>query len=379
MSERGIESAASEPALDPKQHAGLDVRAVVQRGSFRLDVGLTAAPGEVLGVLGPNGAGKSTLLRALAGLCAVADGWITLAGQCLDDPAAGIFVPAEQRPVGLVFQNYRLFPHLSVRDNVAFAPRSKRLRRGAARQLAEQWLERLALTEFAARKPAELSGGQAQRVALARALAAEPGLLLLDEPLAALDASTRLEVRAGLRRHLAQFAGPTLIVTHDALEAMVMTDRLIVVEDGRIVQQGTPAEIARRPATNYVARLVGLNLYRGERDAGGIVRLDGGGMLTAAGGSEQPAAPTGVVLVAIRPSAIAIHTTRPEHASFRNIWQGTVAGLEPLTDRVRVAVDGQPAALVDVTPGAVAELDLARGAPVWLSAKATDIDVYRRV
>jgi molybdate transport system ATP-binding protein len=343
-------------------------------------------------VLGPNGAGKTTLLRTLAGLAALTRGRIELAGAVLDDPGRQLFVPAERRPVGLVFQNYRLFPHLTVCDNVAFAARAGGAARSVARRQAMGWLERLGLAELADRKPAQLSGGQAQRVALARTLASHPRLLLLDEPLAALDARTRLEVRAELRRHLGSFGGPSLVVTHDPLEAMVLTDRLLVIEDGRVVQQGTPAEVARRPASQYVARLVGLNLYPGVLGQDGAVSVDsgaGGGVLHAAAGGASGAGggtpgsadsggpvSAGRVLVAVRPSAISLHTERPRHASPRNVWPGTVTGVELLTDRVRVQVSGSPPALVDVTPDAVAELDLAAGSPVWLSAKATEIECY---
>ena len=344
----------------------------VERGAFRLDVEFTAGPGEVLGLLGPNGAGKTTLLRALSGLTPLTTGRIELNDKRLDDVASGEFLAAEHRPVGMVFQNYRLFPHLSVRDNIAFAPRSRGRGRRASRQVADSWVDRLGLGELASRRPVQLSGGQAQRVALARALAADPALLLLDEPLAALDARTRLEVRAELRSHLAEFPGPTLLITHDPLEAMVMTDRLLVIEDGRIVQRGTPTEVARRPATQYIARLVGLNLYAGTHD-GATVGLDGGGTMTPA---AQPQSQSARVLVAIRPTAIALHTTKPDHASPRNVWAGTVAGMELLTDRVRIEVTGAPSALVDITPGAVHELNLAAGTGVWLSAKATDIDIY---
>lgn len=356
------------------RRSGLAVRAVVERGAFRLDVEFSVAPGEVLGVLGPNGAGKTTLLRALAGLDALSEGTITLDGQTFD--AADTFRPAHKRPIGVVFQNYRLFPYLNVRDNVAFAARSQRISKGAAREGAERWLTRLALTEYANRKPGQLSGGQAQRVALARALAAEPALLLLDEPLAALDARTKLDVRTELRRHLTDFPGPALLVTHDPLEAMVLTDRLLVIENGRIVQQGTPADVARRPTTGYIARLMGLNLYPGSTRAGTPnIDLDDGGTLITAG-TDDAGPDAHRVLVALRPTAIAVHTTRPDHSSPRNTWPGTVAGVELLTDRVRIQIAGSPAALVDVTPTAAAELDLTAGADVWLSTKATDIDVY---
>ncbi len=368
---------------------GLRLAGVIERGGLRLELDFVVAPGEVLGVLGPNGAGKTTLLRTLAGLTALSAGRLELAGAVLDEPGRQVFVPAERRPVGLVFQNYRLFPHLTVSDNVAFAARARGAGRQPARRLADGWLHRFGLAEFADRKPAQLSGGQAQRVALARALAADPGLLLLDEPLAALDARTRLEVRAELRRQLTAFAGPSLVVTHDPLEAMVLADRLLVIENGRVVQHGTPAEVARRPASQYVARLVGLNLYRGVRGRDARVELDGGGVLYAAGAGPEAAGPeaagpeaagpdsAGRVLLAVRPSAISLHTERPEHSSPRNVWPGTVTGVELLTDRVRIQVSGTPPALVDVTPDAVADLELAAGAPVWLSAKATEVDCYR--
>jgi molybdate transport system ATP-binding protein len=368
---------------------GLHVDAQLDRGGFTLEVALDVAPGESLAVLGPNGAGKSTLLRALAGLTPLTDGCIELAGRLLDRPGgpagAEVFVPPEQRRVGLVFQGYRLFPHLSVRDNVAFGPRSAGLARRASRAAADEWLATLDLTALSSRRPRELSGGQAQRVALARALATDPALLLLDEPMAALDARTRLEVRATLREHLRHFAGPVVVVTHDPLEAMVMADQLLVLEGGRAVQQGRPGEVARRPATDYVARLVGLNLYAGtvaadEGEPGAHVALQSGGRLYAAGlptsGLDGGAAVGSRVLVAVRPAAVSIHLERPGAGSPRNVWPGRVAGMEPSADRVRVHVRGEPDVLVDVTPAAVAELALRPGLAVWVSVKATELDVY---
>ena len=363
----------------------LDAEVRVRRGGFELDVEIAVAAGEVLAVLGPNGAGKSTLLRVLAGLLPLGGGRVRLGDDVWDDPAAGIYLDAVQRPVGLVFQDYRLFPHLSVQDNVAFGARARGAPRRAAREQAARWLDAVGLRDLAGYRPGELSGGQAQRVALARALAAEPRMLLLDEPLAALDARTRLELRGGLRRHLTGFDGPSVVVTHDPLEAMVLADRILVLEHGHRVQEGPPALVARRPATEYVARLVGLNLYAGVVTGGGRIRLDGGGVLVAAGadatlldaGFGLPAQVTGQrMLLALSPSAITLHVREPDAGSARNVWPGRIAGMELLTDRVRVAVEGRPPALVDITPAALTALGLAGGQQVWLSAKATEVTAY---
>jgi molybdate transport system ATP-binding protein len=349
---------------------GLIVDAEVRRGAFTLTVSLAAEPGQVVGVLGPNGAGKSTLLSAVAGLTPIATGRILLAGQVMDDAGTGAFVAAARRPVGFVFQNYRLFPHLNVADNVAFSPRARGMGRQAARSAAGHWLDRLGLTDLADRKPWQLSGGQAQRVALARALAGQPALLLLDEPLSALDAGTRLDVQTELKRHLAEFTGPCLLVTHDPLEALVLADRLFVLEGGRIVQEGAPGHVARRPATDYVAKLVGLNLYAGRADGPGVA-LNGGGAFVIPDHGWH-----GDVLIAVRPSAIVVSSQRPLASSARNSWPARVAGLTLLSDRVRLDLEGQPPALVDVTPAAVAELSLDPGSAVWLTVKATDLEVY---
>jgi molybdate transport system ATP-binding protein len=225
------------------------------------------------------------------------------------------------------------------------------------------------LGDLARRHPRQLSGGQAQRVALARALACEPAALLLDEPLAALDVQTRAEIQGELREHLGEFGGPTLLVTHDPIEALLLAHRIVVLERGGVVQSGTPAEITNRPLTPYVARLVGMNLYAGTA-ADGVVQLDVGGLLAAAD------VPPGPALAVVRPSAITVHTEEPHSSSARNIWPGTVRAMAPLGDRIRVSVDGRPAATVDVTAAAVAELAIAPGTQVWLSAKATDVTVY---
>jgi molybdate transport system ATP-binding protein len=351
--------------------ATLHVDAKAALDEFVLDVAFDVEPGRVVGVVGPNGAGKSTLLRTIAGLTPASGGSIQLGDKTLDDVATDTFVPVEQRPVSLVFQDYRLFPHLSVLDNVAFALRSSGTKRAPARDAAQQWLRRLDLTHLADRKPPQLSGGQAQRVALARALAADPQVLLLDEPLAALDAQTRLDVRGELRGHLAEFTGVCLLVTHDPLEALILADDLVVLEKGRVTQRGTPTDVARRPATAYVASLVGLNLYQGTVTGSDTVTLDNGATIAAPTHGHD-----GGVLTAFRPSAVAVYHDRPAQGSPRNAWNGNVDSIELLTDRVRLHVSGQLSVYVDVTPAAVADLRLTTGAQVWLTVKSTEIDVY---
>ncbi|MET8495507.1 ABC transporter ATP-binding protein [Streptomyces cellulosae] len=342
---------------------GLDAHLVVQRGSFRLDVELTAAPGDVVALLGPNGAGKTTALRALAGLSPLTGGHLRLDGTDLAR------TPPESRPVGVVFQDYLLFPHLTALDNVAFGPRCQGAGRSEARGQAAVWLERMGLAEHLGAKPKRLSGGQAQRVALARALATDPRLLLLDEPLAALDARTRLEVRAQLRRHLADFEAVAVLVTHDPLDAMVLADRLVVVEHGRVVQEGAPADIARHPRTEYIAQLVGLNLYRGRAD-GHTVRLDAGPEVSTTEDLSGPA------FVAFPPGAVTLYRDRPTGSSARNLWCCEVAGLESHGDQIRVELTGELPLAADLTAVAVAELGLHPGAPVWAAVKATQTHAY---
>lgn len=346
----------------------LEADILVHRGSLVVDVELSVAPGQILAVLGPNGAGKSTLLRVLAGLTRPHGGRVVLDGLLLDDPAAGIWVPPHKRPVGVVFQDHLLFPHLSTVDNVAFGLRARGEARAAARAVAAEWVERMDLSDHAAAKPRALSGGQAQRVALARALVGEPRLLLLDEPLSALDARTKLDVRADLRHHLADFGGATVLVTHDPVDAMALADLLVVVERGRVVQLGTPVEVSRRPRTDYVARLVGLSLLSGTAHGRSVV-LDSGAAVQVAEPSSGP------VFVAIRPAAVGLYRSRPD-GSPRNVWPATVAGVTPYGETLRVDLHGQVALTADVTPEAAAELDLVVGAAVWASVKASEVAAY---
>lgn len=347
----------------------VSARLSLPREAFDLDVTLHADPGEVVALLGPNGSGKSTTLRCLAGLESPQEGRIEIGGLLVEDTASGTDLPPERRSVGFVFQDYLLFPHLTVADNVAFGPRSRGASRRDAAQRAREWLERLDLADLADRKPGSLSGGQAQRAALARALVCDPALLLLDEPLAALDAGTRASVRSELRRHLGDYAGATVMVTHDPIDAAVLADRVLVIEEGHVVQEGTPADVAQRPASPYVAQLVGVNMLRGVADDG-VVALAGGGVVHVADRHLS-----GPAIVAIRPEALSVHRQRPE-GSARNAWPGRVASLESRGDVVRVEVATNPPLACVVTPAAVAGLGLHEGAEVWLSVKATDLDAY---
>ncbi|MGH2769283.1 MAG: ABC transporter ATP-binding protein, partial [Actinomycetota bacterium] len=263
----------------------LEAKVRLTLGALSLEVELSVGMGEVVAILGPNGSGKTTLLRALAGLVPLGDGLVILDGEVLEDPASGLRVATAQRPIGFVFQDYLLFPHLSALENVAFGLRARGLRRAEADRRARGWLERVGLARYASARPTSLSGGQAQRVALARALATDPRLLLLDEPLAALDAGTRVALRRDLRRHLRSFEGTRLLVTHDPLEAAALADRLVVIEEGNVVQEGTPAEVSERPRSAYVAQLVGLNLFRG-KGRGDRIELASGTHLVVAGEAE---------------------------------------------------------------------------------------------
>lgn len=340
----------------------LGARIVTRLGDFHLDADLTCAPGETVALLGPNGAGKSTVLKSIAGLHPIDTGWIRIGSQTVDEPEAKAFVPPEHRRVGMVFQDYLLFPHMTVRQNIEFGPRNLRLPTSTA------WIDALELTDLLNRTPHQLSGGQAQRVALARALATDPQLLLLDEPLAALDASTKQTVRGELRQFLQRFERGTVMVTHDPLDALVLADRIVVMEAGRVTQEGPTAQVASEPRTDYLAAVLGVTLLRGNA-SDGAVACDSGGTLIASTNLSGP------VVAIIRPQAISLHTNRPE-GSARNVWHTTITNVDAHHDQVRVALAGPPPITAAITPAAVAELGLVPGQQVWASLKATDIAVH---
>jgi molybdate transport system ATP-binding protein len=359
--------AASHLPLHDVTGAGLACTARLVRGTLALDVTIDVEPGELVVVVGPNGAGKTTLMGVIAGLLAIDEGRVVLDGEVLDDPAARRFVESRKRAIGMVFQDLLLFDNMSVVDNVAFGLRSRGTSRREARRAAMEWLERFGLGAMADARPTALSGGQAQRVALGRALAFGPKLLLLDEPFAALDATTRSEVRREVRAHLATLAVPKLLVSHDAVEAITLADRIVVLEDGRIVQQGRPDEIRLHPRSRYVADLVGINLFRGDLRDGTLTLASGHQIAVAADGSDN-----GAVVATLHPHAVTLHHTAPE-GSARNAWSTTVADIDDEGDRVRVRV-GDPLPLaIEITKPALTELALHPGVAVWISFKATEV------
>ncbi|MFJ3613453.1 ABC transporter permease [Streptomyces hydrogenans] len=355
-----------EPAPDPEPPAPS-----TGRWALHADVTgfttltLDADPGTTIAVVGPNGAGKTTLLRALLGLTPRAHAGLRLGDE---DVTA---LPPHRRRVAWVPQDGALFPHLSALANTAYGLRAQGVPRAEARRDARAWLDRLGVGHLAHRRPAQLSGGQAQRVALARALAARPRLLVLDEPLAALDQTTRAHVRHTLRTHLSGFGGVCLIVTHDPVEAVSLADRVLVLQDGRALQDATPAEVTRHPRSPWVARMLGRNAWPGTATPDGLA-LDGGGTLVAA---EPP--PSGTPALAIvAPEAVSLHREKPA-GSPRNVWPGTVREITTSGSRLRVLVTSTetPDLVAEITPQAAAELGLADGVPVWTSVKATETTV----
>jgi molybdate transport system ATP-binding protein len=346
----------------------LEAAVVRTLGRFRLDVDLTTMSGETVAVLGPNGSGKTTLFRCLAGLLPIDAGRIELDGEPLDDPVADVFVRPERRPVAVVFQDYLLFPNLTALENVAFGLRARGVAKEQARAQAGAWLERVGLADHAHHRPRGLSGGQAQRVALARALATKPRLLLLDEPLAALDAGTRGDVRRDLRRHLTTFDGVRLLVTHDPVDAYALADRVVILEQGHVVQTGTLADVTAQPRSRYIADLIGVNLLRGTGTDGAIT--------TPTGGRVVPADPvSGEAFAVIQPHSVALYPSPPA-GSPRNVWAATVADVDRQADRVRVRLTGEVPLVAEITPAALDALTLQPGDRIWATVKATEITTY---
>ncbi|MFP5312885.1 MAG: sulfate/molybdate ABC transporter ATP-binding protein [Actinomycetes bacterium] len=348
----------------------LSFQAVVARRGF--DVSLTVRPGETVAVMGPNGAGKSTLLAGVAGLLKPDSGRAELNGRTLFDLDGGrrTWAPPHLRGTALLAQEPLLFPHLSAVDNVAFGPRSGGVSKRDARQRALRLLADVEAEELAASRPAELSGGQAQRVAVARALAADPALLLLDEPLAALDIHSAPLLRRLFKRVLA--GRQAIIVTHDVLDALVLADRVVILEGGRVAEEGPTRAVLERPRSSFAAGLAGLNFIPGTLDGAGV-RTGGG--LRIAGHDEEPGhlATRGVPGVAVFPPSAVSVFVNDAHGSPRNSFAVTITDLEPHGDQVRVRAGSLAA---DITPAASADLGLLPGMTVHFVVKAAAVSVY---
>lgn len=350
-------------------------------GDFVLDASLRVAPGETIAVLGPNGSGKSTLLQTIAGHLEPSAGFVRVGDRELSRVASRSrhSVALERRHVGLLGQHPLLFPHLSALENVAFGPRAQGERAGVARESARHWLDRVGLSGSAARRPSALSGGQQQRVALARTLAARPRLLLLDEPFASLDVQSAADMRGLLAERPWPGPLPTVLVTHDPLDAIVLAHRAAVLHDGRIVQQGTTAEVLGHPETPFVAALAGVNLVTGVGDSHGGVIADSVSPLALHG--------TGTRAIAGMPASAvfspgAVHVAPAmEHepaASAPNRWHGTVAALRPVPGGVRIGVAEHPELAVDVPSAAAVSLDLTTGARLAFDVSPADVSVRGR-
>jgi molybdate transport system ATP-binding protein len=352
---------------------GLAATIAAHAGTLQLDAALTAEPGRPVALIGANAAGKTTLLRCLAGLHTPDSGRISLDGDVWFDSAQRIDRPAHRREVGVVPQQGVLFPHLDVEENVGYGLRAARTPRAEAKRRTGEALERYGLTALARRRTDTLSGGERQRVALARATVLDPALVLLDEPLSALDAASRIAVRASLRDLLRERSGCTVLVTHDARDALELAAHAVVLEDGRVVQEGTPAELAQRPRSAPVAALMGQNWLPGtaaDRD-GEVWTVDCGALrVLAVADPQEPPTRGAPAYVLVDPRDVTLHREHPE-GSAQNVVHARVDGMVDIGGPLRVTLDSTPPLVVEVTARAVAQLGISTGAPVWASFKAT--------
>lgn len=364
--------------------SALNASVVVRRGTFTLDVDLDVAAGEIVAILGPNGAGKSTLLGAISGLIRPTSGRVTVAGRVVAQRTASarVFVPPERRRIGLLSQDPLLFPHLSAIENIAFGQRVQGRPRADAKRDAREWLNAVGLAGLGDRRPAALSGGQRQRVAIARALAARPDVLLLDEPLAALDVQTATHIRRLLSERLTATGTTAIVVTHDVLDAIVLADRCAIVNAGRIIDDGPKARVLGHPKTQFIAALAGVNLLEGVSDgAAGVVRPDGrairghvmGGPIAAGRPASAVFSPSAVSISAPRAAA-----ARGADRTDGNRWSATIEALEPSAAGVRVRAREIPEMVIDVSPAAAVDLDLSIGAGIVLSVDPSDVAIRPR-
>ena len=356
--------------------SGVELQAVVE--SRCVDVEFTVAPGEVLAVLGPNGAGKSTVLHVIAGLVRPDAGSVRVGDRVLTDVSTGTQVGTHDRRVGLLMQHPLLFPHLSAAANVAFGARSgKRLSRKASRAATEYWLTEVEAADLADRKPRQLSGGQAQRVALARAMAADPDVLLLDEPLTGLDVGVAAAMRKVLRRVLARDSRSSILVTHDLLDVVTLADRVIVLESGRVAESGPTTTVLAAPRSSFGARFAGINLVSGQ--AGAEATLVTSWQQVWHGAVDDGVQRGDPVAATFHPSAVAVYRDKP-HGSPRNTIEVVIAELDSRGPAIRVRADeqpdGAPGLSADITAEAAADLRLGPGERVYFSIKSQEVSIH---
>jgi molybdate transport system ATP-binding protein len=356
--------------------AGLSVDLRVRRGGFVVEAAFDVSAGETVALLGPNGAGKSTVVEAVAGAIRPESGRIRAGVRVLQDDRT--YVPPEDRAIGIAFQDGILFPHMDAADNVAFPLRSKGMSAKAARERAIRSLREVAPAVQPDSAIDALSGGERQRVSIARAIIGEPVALVMDEPLSAIDAAARPGLRSLIRRTVSGFAGPCLLVTHDPVDAMTLSERMVILEHGKVTQTGTPAQVLSAPRTPYAAELVGVNLFRGRLErlpdgAGRLVTDDGevtvgwpAGTVDAIAGSE--------VLAILSPSVVSLHPSRPE-GSARNVFEGVVGEVSSYGGRARVRLATSPPLVAEITAGSLERLGLRAGSVAWASFKAVEVRV----
>ena len=370
--------------------------------AFHLEINFSAETGKTTVLLGESGAGKSSVLQHIVGLSHPQRGHISLDGVTYFDRDQRLMEPPQERPFGYVFQDYILFPHLNVFENVAFGLRAQHLPKALIARRVGEALEQVHLVGFDRRLPSQLSGGQQQRVAIARALALQPQLLLLDEPLAALDVQTRREVRQQLYRLLAEIHLTTVMVTHHHLEALLFGHSILVLDHGHVIQQGNQHTLLQQPRSSYVAELVGTNFFRGR-----IVRREASALCTIQllGQQEQSLeiqatigeqAPQGLAVgeeafVVVDPRSITLHTTDPDpHSSARNSFRGTIihmlqvgTTLDTLAStadgriRVSIALDTSTYTLTaEITSTSMSQMGLSEGQLIYVTFKATEARAY---
>ncbi|MFN0204784.1 MAG: sulfate/molybdate ABC transporter ATP-binding protein [Planctomycetota bacterium] len=345
----------------------LDVAIRAHAGNLAINVIFNVTAGDLTALIGPNGAGKTTILRSIAGLSVPEVGFVRVDHDIYVDCGELIYLPPEKRDIGFVLQDITLFPHLTVRQNIEFGARARGRMRQPGRPTADDWIEKLNLRNLQDRKPARLSGGEAKRVAIARALATNPKILLLDEPFSGIDTNVRAEIRRDLRLAVEAFGGICILVTHDPVEALSLAKKIIILENGCITQEGSIADVSRRPMSRFAAEFIGVNFYEGFAQ-GGIIKLQNGAEIVATAGE-------GRVFAVVPANAVSLHINIPS-GSARNTWAGTVLQIDNSGDRLRVRVEGRVSYAAEITQAAAESLHLKIGSNVWGTVKATEVVVY---